>query len=136
MTEPERLGERVRQALAAGREEPDVGFEGRMREGADDKRQARRARRAAGLAVLLAGGIGVGLVVLDRPPATGERAKPATVSVPLAAGTAGDPLAPGEAAQALVELTDVEAALGASADWQGATAPIAPYAELIGEKTP
>ena len=72
----EALGVRVREVLDAVRVEPDVGFERRMREGADAVRSARRARRAAGLALVAAGAAGALIWMFDRPQKRLDRQKP------------------------------------------------------------
>src|SRR5687767_14608736 len=119
----EALGVRVREALDAVRVEPDVGFERRMREGADAVRSARRARRAAGLALVAAGAAGALIWMFDRPQKRLELVKPQQpVTTPMPAG-AGAPTA-AEVRRAVSEAVDEDATM-VGADWLNATHSIA-----------
>jgi Spy/CpxP family protein refolding chaperone len=119
------LGGRVSAALEETRPEPDVGFERRMREGAEASRLARRARRGAGVALALAGAAATLIWMLDRPR---ERIDLVVNEggAPLVTPLAGTlPLSPVDAARVVAQVADDEAALRASADWDAATSPLA-----------
>ena len=116
------LGERLGEALAEVRREPDVGFERRAREGAEARRSARRARRAAGMALALATSAGAAIWVLDQPGGVPLVREPEAPAV----GPTVEPLSPEEAERIVAELADVDKAMQVSADWEKATAPAGP----------